>query len=356
MKVIQVISSNIPIEETGKRRWGALELIQSEYQKHLRLMDIDCEIKWLDEVVPDENTVVHIHVANLCLEAKKRGIPYIYSNHDHTSVHYGKGSWLYNQQLEAIKGSVFSIAHGESVIDFFSETDKLFYLPHGVDTAFYTPAPKPPKEHKLLMIANNGMAGDYGIDRKGFRLGIEAAMKLDLPITIVGAEANAKFFEIHSDLLNYPKLTVDSSNPTEDKKLEYYRSHTIFIHPSSLEFGSPNLTLLEAWACGLPMVAAYDGKRHIQGLYVLNNLDSDEIAAKVIHIADNYQSILRTSDVYRDFYRFSEGAMSKFFQLKARHDWSEIVKMLAKMYQSYIDVTKNTDSKTARKQYLNIYK
>ena len=339
MKVVQVISSNIPIEETGKRRWGALELIQSEYQKHLRLMGIDCEIKWLNDIVPDKDTIVHIHVANLCLEAKKRGIPYIYSNHDHTSVYYGKDSWLYNQQLEAIKGSVFSIAHGESVVDFFSKTDKLFYLPHGVDTTFYTPASESSKEHKLLMIANNGMAGDYGIDRKGFRLGIEAAKKLDLPITIVGAEANAKFFEIHCDLLNYPKLTVDSSNPTEDKKLEYYQSHTIFLHPSSLEFGSPNLTLLEAWACGLPMVAAYDGKIHIDGLYMLQNLDSNEIAEKVKYIIDCYDSISWT-------------LMLK----KEKHDWSKIVQMLAKMYRSYLDVKKDTDSKTATKQYLNIYK
>lgn len=339
MKVIQVISSNIPIEETGKRRWGALELIQSEYQKHLRLMDIDCEIKWLDEVVPDENTVVHIHVANLCLEAKKRGIPYIYSNHDHSSFYHGKGSWLYNQQLEAIKGSVFSIAHAESVIDFFSETDKLFYLPHGVDTNYYKPSELVHRKKELLMIANNGAIGDYGIDRKGFRLGVEAAMKLDLPITIVGAEANAKFFEIHSDLLSYPKLTVDSSNPTEDKKLEYFQTHKIFLHPSSVEYGSPCLSILESFACGLPMVAAYDGKRYIDGLYMLESLDSNEIAEKVKYIIDNYESILRT-----------------FSPNKQRHDWSEIVKMLSKMYQSYINVSKNTDSKKAREQYLNIYK
>ena len=121
MKVIQVISGNLPIEETGKRRWGAVELIQSEYQKKLIELGIDCEIKWLNEVYPNKDTVVQIHVANLCLEARDRGIPYIYSNHDHTSVHYGKGSWLYNQQLEAIKGSVFSITHAESVINFFDD-------------------------------------------------------------------------------------------------------------------------------------------------------------------------------------------------------------------------------------------
>lgn len=343
MKVIQVVSSNIPIYDTGKRRWGAVELIQSEYQKHLRKNGIECEIKWLNEVQPDENTIVHIHVANLCLEAKKMGIPYIFSNHDHTSVHYGKGSWLYNQQLEAIKGSVFSIAHGESVVDFFSDTDKLFYLPHGVDTEFYTSAQMSETkklEKKLLMIASNGMAGDSGIDRKGFRLGIEAAMKLDLPITIVGTHYNCEFFEIHSDLLNYPKLTVDCSNPTEEKKLEYYHNHSIFLHPSSLEFGSPNLTLLESWACGLPMVAAYDGKIKIEGLHMLNKLDSNEIAEKVQNIYSNYDNI-----------RLEMKSANRL-----KNDWSNIVKMLSKMYGYYFDIRKDTTSESAKLYYLNIYK
>lgn len=338
MKVIQVVSSNIPIHNTGERRWGAVELIQSEYQKHLIKNGIECEIKWLNEVEPDENTIAHIHVANLCLEAQKRGIPYIFSNHDHTSVHYGRDSWLYNQQLEAIKGSVFSIAHGESVIDFFDKTDKLFYLPHGVDTEFYTHSETPIKEQKLLMIAANGMAGDSGIDRKGFRLGIEAAKKLDLPITIVGTQANCEFFEIHSDLLNYDKLTVDCSNPTEAEKLKYYHSHSIFLHPSSLEFGSPNLTLLESWACGLPMVAAYDGKRPIDGLLMLNKLDVDEICEKI-------QSAYEHLDLLRNLMKFN----------RSFHDWSSIVKMLMKMYNSYMSIKKMNNSEQTKEEYLKIY-
>jgi hypothetical protein len=48
MKVIQVISGHIPIENTGNRRWGAVELIQSEYQNGLRNLGVECEIKWLN--------------------------------------------------------------------------------------------------------------------------------------------------------------------------------------------------------------------------------------------------------------------------------------------------------------------
>lgn len=339
MKVIQVVSGHIPIEKTGNRKWGAVELIQSEYQKHLKDQGINCEIKWLNEVEPNSNTVVHIHVANLCMEAKERGIPYIYSNHDHTSVHYGRGSWLYNQQLDAIKGSVFSICHAESVMNFFDSTDKLFYLPHGVDTGYYTPREQQCGEKKLLMVAANGMAGDYGIDRKGFRLGIEAAKKLNLPITIVGAEANAKFFEIHSDLLEYEKLTVDSSNPIEERKLQYFHEHSIFLHPSFLEFGSPNITLLESWACGLPIVGSYDGSRHIEGLQVLKYLDVDEICSKVEYVYNNYDEI-----------------RSKMLSDRTKHDWSTIVGYLKIMYEASQLVNVQNTSEEIKAKYLNIYK
>ena len=338
MKVIQVISGHIPIENTGQRRWGAVELIQSEYQNVLRNLGVECEIKWLNEVPTDESVIAHIHVANLCLEAQKMGIPYIYSNHDHTSAHYGKGSWLYNNQLQAIKGSIFSICHAESVLNFFDSTDKLFYLPHGVDTKYYIPNKHPVTEKKLLMVAANGMAGDYNLDRKGFRLGIEAAKKLDLPITIVGTEANAKFFELNSDLLEYHKLTIDSSNCTEQRKLEYYQSHSIFLHPSYLEFGAPNITLLESWACGLPIVGSYDGSRHIEGLQVLKALQVDEICSKIEFVYDNYEDI-----------------RAKMLIDKKKHDWSTIVGYLKKMYEAYELVGVQNTSDEVKSKYLNIY-
>lgn len=338
MKIIQVISSNLPIGTTAERKYGAVELLMEEYRKNLEQYGIPTEFKWLNDVKCEKDTIVHIHVSNLCLEAKERGIPYIYSNHDHTSAHYGKGSWLYNQQLEAIKGSVFSICHAESVINFFDGTDKLFYLPHGVDTKYYIPNKYPVTEKKLLMVCANGMAGDYSIDRKGVRLGIEAAKKLDLPITIVGTEANAKFFELNSDLLSYDKLTIDSSNCTEQRKLEYYQSHSIFLHPSYLEFGAPNITLLESWACGLPIVGSYDGSRHIEGLQVLKALEVDEICSKIEFVYDNYVDI-----------------RARMLIDKKKHDWSTIVGYLKKMYEAYELVGVQNTSDEVKSKYLNIY-
>jgi glycosyltransferase involved in cell wall biosynthesis len=223
-------------------------------------------------------------------------------------------------------------------MNFFDSTDKLFYLTHGVDTGYYTPREQEYAEKKLLMVAANGMAGDYGIDRKGFRLGIEAAKKLNLPITIVGTEANAKFFEIHSDLLQYEQLTVDASNPTEDRKLQYFHEHSVFLHPSFLEFGSPNITLLESWACGLPIVGSYDGSRHIEGLQILKALDVDEICNKVEYVYNNYDEI-----------------RSKMLTDRKKHDWSTIVGYLKRMYEAYQIIGIENASEEAKQQYLALY-
>jgi glycosyltransferase involved in cell wall biosynthesis len=92
----------------------------------------------------------------------------------------------------------------------------------------------------------------WSFDRKGFRFAIEAAKKLGLPI-IAGPSSNKDFFEHHKDLLNYDKLTLLTHNLVEDDILELYRTHSIF-HPSILEAGHPNLTLLEAVSCGLPVL------------------------------------------------------------------------------------------------------
>lgn len=336
MRIAQVISSSIPILPTGERRWGAVELIMDEYTKGLRKLGHEVDLTWLDSVEPDKYDIVHIHVANLCLEAAKRGIEYIYSSHDHHSYHFGKNSGNYREQLEAIKKSMFSLAPAEYVVNYFDDTDKLFYLSHGVDTSYYIPN-FDYSNHKLLMCANNGVAGDYGADRKGFRYGIEAAKSLNLPITIVGADANTKFFEIHKDLLEYDKLTIIDTNPTEAEKLKIFQDHTIFLHPSNLEFGHPNLTLLEAASCCIPIVGTYKGTDKIEGMYVMNELNTEEVIKGINFVSSKYDILVVEMSIKRESY-----------------DWLNVCKNLEKKYNA-VKQFQNFDSQTIRNKYIEIY-
>lgn len=317
MRICQVVTGIIPVLPRGQRQWGAVEKIIGEYKDAFELLGHEVDVKFLNEVRPNQYDIVHVHMGNLALECKNRGIAYIFSLHDHHTEYYGKDSHVFKHNIEAMRGSIFSITHAQHLLNYFDDTDKLFYIPHGVNTNFFLPS-NPDVNHKLLMVANNGLAGDYGYDRKGFRYGIEAAMHFDLPITIVGAEANQRFFEIHKDLREYPKLTLIATNPTEDELLKIYQDHTIFLHPSMLEAGHPNLTLLEAASCCLPIVATYKGDLEINGMYVMQELTTQEVINGINKIE---------SDGYLD-------AVMKMMLHREKYDWINICKRIEKNYKA----------------------
>ena len=289
MKINHVTPGLMSIPSDG---WGAIEKVIWNYNLSFQKIGHDCQIKYLNDVDPKDTDVVHIHVANLAIEAKKRGIPYIFSLHDHHVFRFGRSSGLYEQNLEAIKNSIISFTHAEFLVDFFESTDKLFYLPHGVDTDLYLPYKDKNLEkngHSLLCIANNGFADDPGFDRKGFRSAIEAASFLNLPITIAGPPSNNNFFDRNRDLLEYPKLKLLLNNPAETEIIELYNSHSIFLHPSILEAGHPNLTILESISCGTPVIGTYKGGINLESI-IRTGEGTGDIIRGINFCIDNYDS------------------------------------------------------------------
>lgn len=331
MRIVQVATGLITIPPNG---WGAVERIIWEYHVNLLNLGVNSVVQQWNTVDKEDDQLVHCHMANTALDMRDRGIPYIYSLHDHHAEWYGKGSEVYNRNLEAIKGSVFSICHSKHIIDYFDGTDKLFFLRHGVNTDFFTF-----REHKgvhsLLMIANNGVAGDPTIDRKGFRYAIEAAKELDLPITIAGPENNIEFFKGHPDLLEYNGLTLKLTNPKDDETLELYHNHSVFMAPSILEYGHPNLSLLEAVSCGLPIVGT------------CNNAPAGMLVTEPYtpEVVKNLKIVLHNHDRLREM------------QLEKREEysWANVTLQLKKMYNAaQIALQKWTDEDTT-KAYLEVY-
>ena len=336
MRVCQVVTGLIPIPNN---KWGAVEKIIWNYKLCIEKAGHTCDVKYLNDIKPDEYDIVHIHMANLCIEAKKRNIEYVFSIHDHHAEYYGKGSFNYNQNMEAMKGSIFSITHAPHYLELFDEVDKLFHLPHGVDTTFFKPRYTNVNE-SILMVANNGLAGDYTIDRKGFEIGIMAAERLNIPITIVGADATRRFFELKPELLkSYDKIKVISDDPTDDVVLEQYLNSTIFLHPSFLEAGHPNLTLLEAASCCLKIVATYKGELDIKGLYKIDNLNVDEVVSKIQMANANillYDTMRKNRHSY-DWINVVSNRLLKMYEyvdgIKVDKSSSEIKGSLLSIYQ-----------------------
>jgi len=334
MNIIHVATGLITIPPNG---WGAVERLTWEYKKGLEELGHNVEIKYMNELELLPNTIVHTHLANQALYCKERNIPYLYSLHDHHVEWYGKDSWVFKQNLEAIKGSIISFTHAEYLIDYFSETDKLFYLRHGANTEFFTPnyATIP---HRLLMLANNGLAGDSSIDRKGFRYGIEAAKKLNLPITIAGTPDNNEFFKHHPDLLEYDQLTLKLTNPTDDETRALYQSHTMFLHPSFLEAGHPNLTLCEAASACIPIIGTYRGSKHIYGMWVINECTTEKVVEGITETISSYSK-----------------RRNEMIDVRKSWDWINVCKILSRYYENVLKVNEKYDSKRTKQLYIEAY-
>jgi len=289
MKVIQVHLGLLPIPPNG---WGAVEKIIWEYHQNLNSSGLKCEIKYLNDIVYTDDTIVHVHVANLANECHKRGIPYIFTIHDHHAYLYGKNSKVFKENLEAIENSVISTCPAKYLVDYFG-SKKLRYFSHAVNNDQFVFKNKNKSIDKLLCVANNGYASDPSADRKGFTYAIQAARDLNLPITIAGPSNNKKFFEsLNPELNNYKKLTkVFDLN--EEQLIELYNDNSIFIHASELEAGHPNLTLLEAMSCGLPVIGTFEEKNY-DGMIVVNR-NVEEIKIAIKSVLKNYSFYQKNS-------------------------------------------------------------
>jgi len=276
--IINVTPGLIPIPPNG---WGAVEKIIWEIHKNLLRLGYDSQIKYLDEVDKDSG-IVHIHVANLANIAHERGIPYYFTFHDHHAYLYGPDSPVYKENLQAIKNAVKAFVPAKYLIDYFEGIPE--YFSHGVDTTYFVGSDEKPI-HKLLCVANNGYAYDQSIDRKGFGLAIEAAQRLGLPITIAGPSNNKHYFEKNPP--TYDKLTI-LYDLSEEELLKIYRDHTIFLHPSQLEAGHPNLTLVEALSCGLPVVGTMEPNNKLDGMKLIE-LETPSVVQGIRDVIEHYE-------------------------------------------------------------------
>jgi autotransporter strand-loop-strand O-heptosyltransferase len=290
MRICQVTPGLISIPPNG---WGAVEKIIWEYKQSFERAGHTCDVKYLDDINKSDYDVIHIHVANLALVAHERGIPYVFTMHDHHSEVYGVNSALYKQNREAIEKSIVSFVPSQHLVSFFNSR-KVQYVRHGVNSSFFTYDIQPAK-HSLLCVGKNGLCDNISFDRKGFVYAIEAARKLDLPITIAGPSVNREFFEKNSDYKPYDKLTL-LYDLSEMELVKTYQSHTIFLHPSSVEAGHPNLTLVEAMSCALPVVSTFDSDV-LPGMVKIER-DIESVYKGVVITMNNWINLRRDARKY----------------------------------------------------------
>lgn len=315
MKICQIDPGcGIPIPPPS---WGAIEKIVWEFTQNLTQMGHEVDIRMSGHIEPEEYDIVHCHVANLAIGLAERGIPYIYQLHDHHVFHYGKESYVYQENLKAIEGSLIALMPARFLVDYFNHP-KCVYFSHGVNTDDFYPIPKStPINPKLLMVANNGLGGNEGYDRKGFTYGVGLAMLNNLEITIAGPSSNKKFFNHHLWMLNYPKLNLIFDTPNSIL-LELYHEHDIFIHPTMLEAGHPNLTMVEAAAAGLPIIADWENETDFHGAW--------RSPRDVFEMDRGLKDILNNWDLYRE----------KVYSTSQELSWTNRSKDLLTIYNQFL--------------------
>jgi autotransporter strand-loop-strand O-heptosyltransferase len=322
MRIVNVTPGLIPIPPNG---WGAVEKIIWETHKNLLNLNHESRILYRSEVKHGEHDVVHVHIANLALELQEVGIPYYFTFHDHHAYLYGKDSPVYKENLQAMRGSIKSFVPAKYLVDYFEGIPE--YFSHGVDTLYFS-GPDTRSIHKLLCVANNGYAYDQSIDRKGFGIAIEAAQRLGLPITIAGPSNNKNYFEKNPP--TYDKLTI-LYDLSEEELLTVYRNHSIFLHPSQLEAGHPNLTLVEALSCGLPVVGTFEQNNSLDGMEI--------VEAEVGAVVQGIQRVIENYTAYTTSAR-------KHAELL---DWYNRTKELVSIYTT-------NELPSMKKQLINHYK
>jgi autotransporter strand-loop-strand O-heptosyltransferase len=309
MKIAQVNLGLLPIPPNG---WGAVEKITWTYFLELQKLGHEVTIPYINEVNRGEYDIVHVHAWNHALEMKEKGIPYIFSCHDHHAYIYGKDSIVYKNNLEAMKHAKLAIVPAEYLVEYFENVP--VYLQHGVSRNEFK-LNTPNSKKKLLCVGNNGLIDQKTFDRKGFRYAIESAKILNMEITVVGpTNVNKQYFEENSDLLDE---NVTILYDLDDNQLqEIYRTHDILIHATSVEAGHPPLTILEAASSGLPVITTdCSGDLHVTKI----KRDVDSVISGIKYVLENY-------DLER----------KKTLDSVQKYDWQQVVGILNELYEKNI--------------------
>lgn len=230
---------------------------------------------------------------------KVYGIPYINTIHGE-EVYLSKRyhtlfalKWLVNNSIKTITNSTIT---KESCIEAGLDKVKLDVIPFGVDTEFFKPI-KIPKDEKLFQILSVG----YLIERKGFEYLIKAIKEVikkhdNVRLLIVGSgPLENKLKNLIKELALEGTVSI-LKNVSDNELLKLYNSSDLFILPSVVDSQGNTeglgVVLLEAMACGLPVIGSNVGgitdiiKDGLTGLLV-EEKDFIGISGSIITLIEN---------------------------------------------------------------------
>lgn len=167
-------------------------------------------------------------------------------------------------------------------------------IPNGVDTAIFRPTDRQAARHSLglpehdqiVLFVGHGMRAnpfkDHATIRETFLKLIASRRAQPLRLICVGEQATREAYHEHA--IDYPGYVMDP-----DAMARYYAAADVYLHAAQSD-NFPN-TVIEASACGLPVVATAVGgisEQVMDGItgFLVGRADSDQMAAKAAQLLD----------------------------------------------------------------------
>lgn len=198
------------------------------------------------------------------------------------------------------------ISHSQAASYYFRHKREFDEVPYGVDSDFFTPGKLPQGGDKVILFVG-------ALIRQNFFKGLNNLLSAfaaisrrtgDCRLMVIGRGDMEDYYDQMADSLNISHL-VDFVNDADDEKLlEYYRSCYMAVLPSTETSEAFGLVLLEAMACGRPVIASNlpgvrttfeDGK---QGLLVEPG-DVDDLIEKISTLLDDEETARRFGEAGR---------------------------------------------------------
>ncbi|GIU71183.1 MAG: LPS biosynthesis rfbu related protein [Candidatus Nitrosocaldaceae archaeon] len=186
--------------------------------------------------------------------------------------------------------TVSELVKNNYLIKFANKTE---VIPPGVDTERYKPSIYNPDAKKLLFISSLSSSYEW----KGLRILLDAMPSIikrhpDATLTIVGdGPLKQEFMQIcRTKQIN--KNVIFKGRLSEEDLIKAYQSSALVIMPSTANIDSFPLVLLEANACGVPVIASKIGgipyyvKDGING-FLIEPRNNKMLAEKIIELLSN---------------------------------------------------------------------